>query len=79
MPGLCGHCRQKKVEKHKKKELGFAVTSPVLFLLENKIIKNAQKNKKIHNERKQIDKMKNNQYNILTYQISGNRASKMKL
>lgn len=44
MPGLCGHCRQKKVEKHKKKELGFAVTSPVLFLLENKIIKNTQKN-----------------------------------
>lgn len=79
MPGLCGYCRQKKVEKHKEKELGFAVTSPVLFLLENKIIKNAQKNKKIHNERKQIDKMKNNQYNILTYQISGNRASKMKL
>ena len=30
------------------------------------------------NERKQIDKMKNNQYNILTYQISRNSASKMK-
>ena len=79
MPGLCGHCRQKKVEKHKEKELGFAVTSPVLFLLENKIIKNAQKNKKIHNERKQIDKMKNNQYNILTYNISRDNASEVKL
>lgn len=30
------------------------------------------------NERKQIDKMKNNQYNILTYRISGNIVSKMK-
>lgn len=29
-------------------------------------------------ERKQIDKMKNNQYNILTYQISRNSASEMK-
>lgn len=48
MPGLClGIAGRKKVEKHKEKELGFAVTSPV-FLLENKIIKNAQKNKKIY-------------------------------
>lgn len=43
--GIAG---RKKVEKHKEKELGFAVTSPVLFLLENIIIKNAQKNKKIY-------------------------------
>ena len=43
--GIAG---REKVEKHKEKELGFAVTSPVLFLLENKIIKNAQKNKKIY-------------------------------
>lgn len=31
------------------------------------------------NERKQIDKMKNNQHNILTYQIGRNSASEMKL
>ena len=50
MPSRClyyaGIAGRKKVEKHKEKELGFAVKSPVLFLLENKIIKNAQKNKK---------------------------------
>lgn len=31
------------------------------------------------NERKQIDKMKNNQYNILTYNISRDNASEVKL
>ena len=31
------------------------------------------------NERKQIDKMKHNQYNILTYNISRDNASEVKL